>query len=174
MKTNETKRNGGKKHPFERVRRRARLIYLKIMRIDDPPERIARGAAIGVLMGVLPTFGIGTFLSLAGAFVFKANKAAAVLGSLIVNPLTSPFFWTLSIVLGSALTGQDSDAIFRHIKENGFLKGAGWTTIVYMTGNAILSAAFTIGSYYIVKIAIIRHRRRKEEKMLRKKWRGEA
>ena len=36
-----------KKHPFVRLKRKARLTYLRILRIDDPPERIARGAAIG-------------------------------------------------------------------------------------------------------------------------------
>ncbi len=79
-----------KRHPLVRLKRWARLSYLRLLRMDDPPERIARGAAIGVLCGVLPTFGAGGVIALAVAFVFRANKVAAVLGSLIMNPIQNP------------------------------------------------------------------------------------
>lgn len=154
-----------KKHPLIRLKRRLRLIYLKILRIDDPPERIAAGAAIGVLMGVLPTFGLGTLLSLGLAFVLKANKAAAVLGSFIVNPLTSPFFWTLSLLVGSVLMREDYQSIYARVKTTGLLSGAGWAYLVYMAGNIIVSAVFTAAAYYIVKWAVIRHRRKKALRM---------
>lgn len=157
-----------KKHPFTRIKRRIRLTYLKIMRIDDPPEKIAGGAAIGVLMGVLPTFGIGTFLSLGFAFLFKVNKAAAVLGSFIVNPLTSPFFWALSISVGSLIMREDSASILERIKGEGFLSGAGWAYVVFLVGNAIVSAVCTTAAYYLIKQSVIRHRRHKAAKMLEK------
>ncbi len=162
-------RNGvDKKHPFVRFRRKARLTYLKILRIDDPPERIARGAAIGVAMGVLPTFGLGIILSLTAAFFLKANKAASVLGSFIMNPVTSPFFWTASLLVGSFLTGADYSSIMGKVKENGFLMGAGEASLVFMAGNIVVSTATTVASYYLVRNAVIRHRRKKEEKRLRK------
>jgi len=162
-------RNGvDKKHPFVKFKRKARLTYLRILRIDDPPERIARGAAIGVAMGVLPTFGLGIILSLAAAFILKANKAASVLGSFIMNPVTSPFFWTASLVTGSLLTGNDYTTIMGKVKENGFLTGAGEASVVFLAGNIVVTAGTTAASYYLVKNAIIRHRRKKEEKRLRK------
>lgn len=161
----ERPKNGNnKKHPFIKFKRRARYHYLKILRIDDPPERIARGAAIGVLMGVLPTFGLGAFMAIGVAFVLRANKAAAVLGSFIVNPLTAPFFWTLSIVIGSLILGEDYSSILAKVKDEGFFAGAEWTYLVYMVGNIILSILFTLASYYLVKWAIIRHRAKKELK----------
>ena len=111
---NQNGKNGvDKKHPFVRLKRKARLTYLKILRIDDPPERIARGAAIGVAMGVLPTFGLGTLFALAFAFVFRANKAASVLGSFIMNPVTTPFFWTANVQVcpsGLEITNKRSPA----------------------------------------------------------------
>ncbi|MFQ5736869.1 MAG: DUF2062 domain-containing protein [Thermodesulfobacteriota bacterium] len=141
-----------------------KLIYLRMMRIDDPPERIARGAAIGVCMGILPTFGAGIVLAFLLAFVFRANKAAAVLGSFIMNPLTSPFFWTLSIVLGSFITGQDSAAIMGLIRQEGILKGAEWAYIVFMAGNVIVTGTLTTAAYFFIKAAVIRHRKHKAER----------
>lgn len=167
-KAQTNKRNNNKRHPLIKIKRRAKLIYLRIMRIDDPPGRIAMGAAIGVLMGVLPTFGIGTILSLAAAFVLRANKASAVLGSIIVNPLTSPFFWTLSIMVGSFIMREDSSTILTRLKTEGFLMGAGWASLVYMLGNIIVSAIMTAGTYYLVKRAVIRHRKKKAAKRLKR------
>src|SRR3990172_2777 len=168
-KTNGTpKIASDKKGLLARIGRRVKLIYLKILRIDDPPERIARGAAIGVAMGVLPTFGLGIILSLAFAFVLKANKAASVLGSFIMNPLTSPFFWTASLLTGSLLTGNDYSTIYAKVKENGFLTGAGEASIVFMAGNIVISTVTTVASYYIVRNAVVRHRWKKETKRLKK------
>ncbi len=165
----EKPRNGDKKRLLSRFKRRAKLVYYKILRLEDPPERIARGAAIGVLMGVLPTFGLGTVFSLAAAFILKANKAAAVLGSLIMNPLTAPFFWMLSAYIGSVLLQESYSSIYANIKDEGFVTGAGWAYAVFLIGNALVSALATAVTYYIVKHAVIRHRRRKAEKLRRKR-----
>ncbi|HEY4706857.1 MAG TPA: DUF2062 domain-containing protein [Thermodesulfobacteriota bacterium] len=166
------KNTSGKKAILSRIGRRARLVYLKILRIDDPPERIARGAAIGVAMGVLPTFGLGTILSLAGAFILKANKAAAVLGSFVVNPLTAPFFWTLSAVVGSFIMREDYGSIYETARSEGFLSGAGWAYLVFLVGNGVVTAVFTAASYYLVKNAVIRHRIKKARRLARRRERG--
>ncbi len=163
-KYNRTGNN--KSRPHVKVKRRIRLLYLKILRIDDPPERIARGASIGVLMGILPTFGLGGVFALALAFVLKANKAAALLGSFIMNPVTSPFFWTLSIVIGSVILRQDYSAMLSRFRGESLLKGAEWVYMVFLTGNVMLAAVFTAASYYLVKKMIIKHRKNKAEKRL--------
>lgn len=167
MSPNNAKPENGKagKTGFSvRIKRRAKLLYLRILRLDDPPERIAAGAAIGVLMGVLPTFGLGGFLAFAFAFVFKANKAAAVIASAVVNPLTSPFFWTASIVIGSLITGNDSATMLAKFKGEEFLTFAGEVSMVYMAGNALISIVFTAATYFLTKGVITRHRARKAAK----------
>ncbi|OGQ59467.1 MAG: hypothetical protein A3J24_04325 [Deltaproteobacteria bacterium RIFCSPLOWO2_02_FULL_53_8] len=161
----KTDNNRANKADFSvRIVRRAKLLYLRILRLDDPPERIAAGAAIGILMGVLPTFGIGGALALGLAFVFKANKAAAVIASAVVNPLTSPFFWTASIVIGSAITGNDSAAILAKFKGEEIFTAAAEVSLVYMAGNALMSVIFTAGTYFLTKKIIVRHRERKTAK----------
>jgi hypothetical protein len=158
-----TKNNTGfhKRHPLVKLKRWVRLSYLRLMRMDDPPERIARGAAIGVLCGILPTFGAGGFIAIAVAFAFRANKAAAVIGSLIMNPITSPFFWTLSVVLGSVILGKDSQSILTTIREDSLLDGITLGYMVFLTGNAIIAVICTSGAYYLTKNAIKKHRERK-------------
>ncbi|MBI5344006.1 MAG: DUF2062 domain-containing protein [Deltaproteobacteria bacterium] len=163
---NGTKKNNNnnKRHLVVRLKRQLRLSYLKILRIDDPPERIARGAAIGVFMGVFPTFGIGTFLAIGLAFIFRANKAAAVLGSFIMNPLTSPFFWTLSAAAGSLLVRDDYRAILNEIKGESPLNGIGRAYLTYLAGNVVVGAAVSLLTYYIVRSAVVRQRAHKAAK----------
>lgn len=160
------KKNGkkDKRQLYVRMKRRARLLYLKILRIDDPPERIARGAAIGVFMGIFPTFGLGALLSLGAAFVLRANKAAAIIGSFIMNPLTSPFFWTLSAVVGSVILNEDRHTILARAKNGGFWDNVGWGYLVFLAGNTVVSVLFAAAAYFLTKWAVIRHRRKKAHK----------
>ena len=158
------RRNNRRLHT--RTARRLKLIYLQMLRINDPPEQIARGAAIGVCMGILPTFGAGIVLSFVIALALKGNKAAAVLGSFIMNPVTSAFFWSASILLGSVITGQRYEDIVMVIKENGILRGAGWTYAVFMAGNVIVTGVFTVGAYFLVRWGVARYRRRKAQRRL--------
>ena len=166
MAGKEARENLNKKGLFTRARRRFRLIYLRLLRIDDPPERIARGAAIGVLMGILPTFGLGIVLSIALAFALRANKAAAILGSFVMNPFTSPFFWTISAIVGALVLREDSSAIMAHIRDKSMLNGVSWAYFVHMVGNIIVSALFTLITYYLVKRFIMEHRAHKAAKRL--------
>lgn len=158
--------NSQKRQLFIKLRRRFRLFYLKVLRLDDPPERIARGVAIGVLMGILPTFGLGGFISFGLAFLFRANKIGSIFGTFIMNPITAPFFWTGSIILGSFLLHQDSTAILHKFQDESYLKGAGWTWLVFMAGNIIISAVFTALSYYLTKNWIIGHRKKKAARLM--------
>ncbi|MDD5669514.1 MAG: DUF2062 domain-containing protein, partial [Candidatus Omnitrophica bacterium] len=60
-----------------------KFIYLKIFRINDTPRKIAFGFGLGVFLGILP--GTGPVASVIVAAFLHANKAAALLGSLITN-----------------------------------------------------------------------------------------
>jgi len=50
----------------------------KLFVIKDTPQSIALGAAIGVLLGFTPLFGLKTLLALLLAAVFRVNKIASV------------------------------------------------------------------------------------------------
>ena len=68
---------------------------------NDSPEKLARGFAIGIFWGVLPTFGFAILFSLPTAVLFKANRLTAILGTFASNPLTSPFFLLWGTYLGN-------------------------------------------------------------------------
>ena len=154
---------------FTKIKRWIKLHYYKIVRIDDPPYKIARGVAIGVFMGIFPTFGLGILFAIVAAYILKANRAAAVLGSFIMNPLTIPFFWTISAAVGGVIFWEDRELVMSSVKNHQFLNGIGWVYVVFLIGNLIVSAAFSALSYFITKKWVVEHRKKKAMRMLAKR-----
>lgn len=82
-----------------RFSRFLKLIYLKLFRINDTPQRIALGLGLGVFLGILP--GSGPVASLFLAWVFRLNRAAALLGSLATNTWLSIVTFLLAVKAGA-------------------------------------------------------------------------
>lgn len=61
------------------MRRRFKEHSAKLFVIQDTPQSIALGAAIGIFLGFTPLFGLKTLLAFALAALFRVNKIAAVL-----------------------------------------------------------------------------------------------
>jgi len=73
----------------------------KLFHINDTPLRIALGAGLGVFAGIIP--GTGPIAALFLAMLFRVNRAAALLGSLLTNTWLSLVTFFLSIEVGSAI-----------------------------------------------------------------------
>jgi uncharacterized protein (DUF2062 family) len=78
-----------------------KLIYIKLFKINDTPQKVALGFGIGVFLGIIPA--TGPIAALVVASFLHINRAAAVLGSLLTNTWTSILTIILSIKLGSAI-----------------------------------------------------------------------
>jgi uncharacterized protein (DUF2062 family) len=60
-----------------------------LLKLDwDNREAVARGLAIGFCIGMLPFFGAQIILAIAVAHLLKGSRAAALLMTLLSNPLT--------------------------------------------------------------------------------------
>lgn len=143
-----------KKRNFKRF---LKYIYLKIIRIHDSPEKIAKGFALGVFIGIFPTFGIGGILALILAKFFRLNYIATILGTFIMNYFTSPIFWSISYFLGSLIL---NGRIELKLLKNGEIK---YFALTYLIGNMIVSILFSILSYFAVKSIIEEYRKHKKK-----------
>lgn len=65
-----------------------RFVKFRILHIDDSPQRMARGIAIGFFVAYLPVLGLHMLLALVIAGLLRANKALAVMAVWICNPFT--------------------------------------------------------------------------------------
>ncbi len=81
-------------------------LRLRLNRLPDRPERIARGIFVGILVSFSPLFGVHFFLAAGMAWVLRGNVVAALLGTFFGNPLTFPLIALSSINLGHWMLGN--------------------------------------------------------------------
>jgi len=77
------------------------LIYKELFKINDTPQKVALGFGLGVFSGIFP--GTGPLAALFLAFIFRANKASALLGSLLTNTWLSFVTFIFAVKIGSAI-----------------------------------------------------------------------
>ncbi len=82
-----------------------------LRRMPEHPERVARGFAVGVFIGMLP--GTGLLAALAIAFFFRLHKPSVAVGALVNNPWTTPFLYIASYRVGKWLTGYASPFVWQ-------------------------------------------------------------
>ena len=87
-------------HPLA-ARILARSGFLSIHR-----RALARGVAVGLLVGLTPTVGVQTILMIVLCVLIRASFPAAFLVSWVSNPLTAPALYFAFNRLGEAVFGQ--------------------------------------------------------------------
>ncbi|GAB1479015.1 DUF2062 domain-containing protein [Paracoccaceae bacterium] len=91
-------------------RRASRYVWVRLTRLPDPPHRIARGIWAGIFVSFTPFFGVHLGLGAALAVMMRGNVLAALLATLVGNPLTFPLIAVMSIQLGHILLGNAASA----------------------------------------------------------------
>ncbi|MFA5362092.1 MAG: DUF2062 domain-containing protein [Candidatus Omnitrophota bacterium] len=135
------------------------MVFLKFIRLNDSPQRISLGFGLGVFLGILP--GTGPVAALILAALFRVNRAAALLGSLLTNTWLSIATIVLSIKLGSVIMNKNwvdvyaqwqlflSQFQWRNIREAAFLQTAASVALGYLLIGFLCAA----GSYLLLLIA---------------------
>ena len=81
------------------------FIFARLFKINDSAQKIALGVGLGVFTGLLP--GTGPVAAIFLAFIFRANRAAALFGSLLTNTWLSLVTFILAIKAGSVILKMD-------------------------------------------------------------------
>jgi uncharacterized protein (DUF2062 family) len=91
------------------LKRQLKYFYLRFVRIRAHPKDIARGMAMGILLGMTPTFGFQMPLAVFLAALLKENKVASVLGVWITNPVSAPFVYAINYEIGLLILGRSNE-----------------------------------------------------------------
>ena len=124
------------------------------------PELVARSFALGVFIGMLP--GTGVVAALTVAVISRLHKPAVLLGALINNPWTTPFFYVISYRLGQRLTGFESQLAWHGWSS--WRQPAWWAELLRLLwptllGTAIVGAVLALAGYGAV-YGVLEWRRR--------------
>lgn len=136
------------------------VIYVKFFKINDTPQRVALGLGLGVFAGIIP--GTGPIAALFLAFLFRVNRAAALLGSLLTNTWLSFVTFILAVKVGAAILKVSWQAVFQDwlnlIKEFNWLnlfKASILKTILPVVVGYIAIAFFLGFTVYLITLFII-------------------
>ena len=122
------------------------------------------GFAVGVVLGVFPSFGLGIPAAILLSLIFRINKAATLVGVFIMNPLPLVPIWTASAFIGALITGTDYRLVVTAARSGAIFRSLSYSTYVYMAGNLTLTAALAILSYGVVWVAVSRYKKLKRRR----------
>ncbi|OQB11471.1 MAG: hypothetical protein BWY16_00604 [Candidatus Omnitrophica bacterium ADurb.Bin205] len=142
------------------------VLYIKLFKINDTPQKIALGLALGVALGIIP--GTGPLAALFLSIFLRANRASALLGSLITNTWFSLVTFLLALRLGSAIFNISLEALryewrelfndfhLGYLLKSSFLKVLLPVSVGYLIIGIILGLLVYIAALVIIKNAKIR------------------
>jgi uncharacterized protein len=106
----------GQIYPRGGFKRAGKYLWHRLRRLPDPPHRIARGVFAGTFVNFPPIFGFQMLAAAGLAYAMRGNVLAALLATLLSNPITTPVIAITSLKLGHMMLGTpegfDVNAIF--------------------------------------------------------------
>jgi len=97
---------------METMKRVGKYFYYRFIRVRSSPQEMARGLFIGLFVAFTPTFGVQSIVSIFFAALFRGSKILAGLAPFVTNPLTMPFFYGGTYLLGAAILQRPIDPDF--------------------------------------------------------------
>jgi uncharacterized protein (DUF2062 family) len=139
----------------------------KLLGINDSPHRIALGAGLGLFLGVFP--GTGAIAAIVGAFIIRANKAAALAGALLVNTWINVVSFPAALAIGAFILRVDPRTIAQDWSQltGHFTWQALWslllrdTVIVLLAGYMLIGLLLGIAGYFFTYTLIRKVRNRR-------------
>jgi short-subunit dehydrogenase/uncharacterized protein (DUF2062 family) len=130
-----------------------------LMQIQDNPEPVARGFALGSFVGMMPIPGFQMLVSVGIATIFKWNKASACIAVLKTNLATATFIFAFNYWLGKTLFGIRADFAMPEKLNFGFVKAlvaAGPEVFFAMTAGGIITGTLLATISYLIIKQILR------------------
>lgn len=143
------------------------FIYIKLIVVNDSPQKIALGLGLGVFSGIFP--GTGPAAALFLSILFRVNRASALLGSLFTNTWLSFVTFLLAAKTGYFIFGinagqtyQDWLSLLRGLNLSNLLK-LSILRVIFPLIFGYLVVAFSLGLIvYLTTLIIISISRHKQ------------
>ncbi|PLX17451.1 MAG: hypothetical protein C0601_07785 [Candidatus Muiribacterium halophilum] len=149
-----------------------KYIKLKLMRHPATPNDIALSVAIGVFIGIMPTFGVASILSITVAIALNLPKLPCFLGTLISNPWTTPLFYMVSLKIGNFFLKTEFTSVKSIISDVLNAPKESWHALkVFIPlnlGGLFIAIPIAVLIYYLVlgfliELKIIKEKKRKKK-----------
>ena len=149
------------------LRRVLRYHWLKLLRFQEDPRKLAWGMALGVFIGITPTIPFHMVTALSLAALLRVSPVTAFIGIQIGNPLTIVPIYIASYKVGQFLLYRGKPLVF---PETFSFKA--WIDVLWQggvalqVGGVVLAIPPAILAYFVTLWIVQRYRRRKAAKAL--------
>lgn len=130
-------------------------IFKGLFKIEDSPEIIAKGFALGSFIGMIPIPGFQIFVAFGISKFLKVNSKAACIAVFNTNLFTGAFIFAFNYWLGKTILGISSSFEMPKTINMQFvstiLEAGIDVYISLVVGGIITGILFSTASYYILK-----------------------
>ena len=137
---------------------------MKLARLPASSHAIASGFACGAMVSFTPLLGLHFILAIIFAYLIRGNIVAALLGTIVGNPITFPFIWGLIYKVGAFVTST-KDAELNHEINLKMITTQTYEIFVQMLlGGAILDITVWITTYLLTHSFVSSYKKSKIKK----------
>jgi uncharacterized protein (DUF2062 family) len=139
--------------------------HMTLMTMADTPHSIALGSAIGIFFGFTPLWSLKTLLSIAVAWMCRANKIAAAIAvtlhDIYIPLLPAIYYWQyrVGVAVLHGHFGRRRSA-FQHISFWSYLRWDSFSTfgLPLLVGSLFLAVPSAIIVYFLMRMLVSRAR----------------
>ncbi len=137
---------------------------LKLARLPASPHAIASGFACGSMVSFTPLLGLHFILAIVFAYLIRGNFVAALLGTIVGNPITFPFIWGLIYKVGTFFISSKQKEIDHEINFDMITTQTYDIFLPMLLGGAILAMPVWMTTYFLTHSFVSSYKKSKLKK----------
>lgn len=136
---------------------------LRLARLPASNYAISSGFACGSMVSFTPLLGLHFILAFIFAFLIRGNFIAALIGTVVGNPITFPFIWGLIYKVGTYVTNMQHVNNSHKINFDMIINQTYEIFFPMLLGGIMIAPLVWIISYFMIYSFISSYKRRKNK-----------
>jgi len=152
-----------------KLRRFFSYYKLKLARLPASSYAISAGFACGSMVSFTPLLGFHFVLAVVFSYLLRANYIAALIGTIVGNPISFPFIWGLIYKVGAFIVDRSDNSLSPNINFEIIIKQTYDIFVPMLVGGAILAIPVWLLTYFITYsfVSSFKKARIKKQKKIR-------
>ena len=147
-----------------KIKRIISYYKLRLARLPDSNYAISSGFACGAMVSFTPLLGLHFVLAVIFAFLIRGNFIAALIGTVVGNPVTFPFIWGLIYKIGTYLTNIKLQKITHEINFDMIVNQTYEIFFPMLVGGIIIAPLVWVITYYVIYSFVTSFKKRRNKK----------
>ena len=132
-----------------RLRRFFSYYKFKLARLPASSYAVSAGFACGSMVSFTPLIGFHFFLAIIFAYLLRANYIAALIGTIVGNPISFPFIWGLIYKVGAFIVDKPENNLRPNINFEIIVNQTYDIFFPMLVGGAVLAIPIWFITYFI-------------------------